>query len=143
MPRSIRSYITAGVVIASIWSADAKAAQAQQAQQAAAAKPDAQATVVARDSVTIADVQKAADQLAVAVQDAVRKATEDPALKLAALKVAKNAVSAAQIVISQQAETLEKVLAGLAREIAQASDKHQARQQEKQQKKDLTKPHSH
>lgn len=140
MSRSIRAYITAGVVIASIWSADAKAAQAQ---QAASAKPDAQASVVARDSVTIADVQKAADQLAVAVQDAVRKATEDPALKLAALKVAKNAVSAAQIVISQQAETLEKVLDALAREIAQASDKQQGRQQEKQQKKDLTKPHSH
>lgn len=140
MSRSIRSYLTAGVVIASIWSADAKAAQAQ---QAPSAKSDAKPGIVARDSVTIADVQRAADQLAIAVQDAVRKATEDPALKVAALKVAKNAVSAAQIVISQQAETLEKVLDALAREIAQASDKQQGRQQEKQQKKEQTKPNSH
>lgn len=140
MSRTIRSYMIAGVVIASIWSANVNAAQAQ---QATPGKPDAQASVVSRDSVTIADVQKAADQLAVAVQDAVRKATEDPALKVAALKVAKNAVSAAQIVISQQAETLEKVLNALAREIAQASDKQQGRQQEKLQNKEQAKPHSH
>lgn len=140
MSRTIRSYMIAGVVIASIWSANVKAAQAQ---QATPGKPDAPASVVSRDSVTIADVQKAADQLAVAVQDAVRKATEDPALKVAALKVAKNAVSAAQIVISQQAETLEKVLNALAREIAQASDKQQGRQQEKLQSKEQPRPHSH
>lgn len=135
MSRSIRSFIIAGVVIASIWSAGAPTARAQ---QAPAQKPQPQASPAARDSVTLADVQKAADQLAVAVQDAVRKATEDPALKVAALKVAKNAVSAAQIVISQQAETLEKALDALAREIAQASDRNQAKQQKKQ-----AKPHSH
>lgn len=135
MSRSIRSFVVAGVVIASIWSANARTAQAQ---QSAAPKPQ-NASSVARDSVTIADVQKAADQLVIAVQEAVRKATEDPALRVAALKVAKNAVTAAQIVVTQQAETLEKVLDALAREIAQASDRQLGKQQEKKQ----AKPPSH
>ena len=72
-------------------------------------------------------MQKAADQLAIAVQEAVRKATEDPAVKVAALKVAKNAVTAAQIVVTKQAETLQTVLDALAREIALATEKQQAK----------------
>jgi len=83
--------------------------------------------VTSSDSVTIADVQKAADQLAIAVQEAVRKATEDPALKVAVLKVAKNAVQAAQIAVTQQAETLQTVLDSLAKEIAMAADKQQSK----------------
>jgi len=71
------------------------------------------------------DVQRAADQLAIAVQEAVRKATEDPAVKVAALKVAKNAVTAAQVVITQQAETLQTVLDALARQISQATEEQQ------------------
>jgi hypothetical protein len=77
--------------------------------------------------VTIADVQRAADQLAIAVQEAVRKATEDPALKVAVLKVAKNAVQAAQVVVTQQAETLQSVLDSLAKEIAMAAEKQQSK----------------
>jgi hypothetical protein len=66
-------------------------------------------------------------QLAAAVHEAVRKATEDPAVKVAALKVAKNAVVAAQIAVTQQADALQAVLDALAREIAQASEKQQAK----------------
>ena len=72
-------------------------------------------------------MEKAAAQLAVAVQEAVRKATEDPAVKVAALKVAKNAVTAAQVVVTQQAETLQTVLDALAKEIAAATEKQQTR----------------
>ena len=121
MTRITRLALFSFVVVASIWTA--KPAQAQdQPKSKPAPSAKIEASSIA-DSVTLADVQRAADQLAIAVQEAVRKATEDPAVKVAALKVAKNAVSAAQIVVTQQAETLEKVLNALAREIAQASEK--------------------
>ena len=118
MTRFIRFTLFAFVVVASIWTA--KPAKAQDASKN-------KTTVAASDSVTIADVQKAADQLAIAVQEAVRKATEDPAVKVAALKVAKNAVAAAQIVVTQQAETLQAVLDALATQIAVATEKQQSK----------------
>ncbi len=127
-----RSSLFAAIVIASIWTASATTAEAQQIapKTSITTKSDggrADVTPSVRDSVTVADVQKAADQLAIAVQEAVRKATEDPAVKVAALKVAKNAVSAAQVVIAQQAEALQSVLESLAREIALATGKQQAK----------------
>ena len=120
MTRASRFTLFAGIVIASIFTASRADAQARDD-----AKPSASS--VKSDSVTIQDVHKAAEQLAEAVHAAVRKATEDPAVKVAALKVAKNAVVAAQIVITQQAETLQAVLDSLAREIAVATDKQQAK----------------
>ena len=123
MTRTLRFNLFIGIVIASVWTATAPPARGQDASTTAA--PAAKAP--ARDSVSIQDVQKAAEQLADAVQAAVRKATEDPAVKVAALKVAKNAVTAAQVVITQQAETLQSVLDGLAREIAIASEKQRAK----------------
>jgi hypothetical protein len=105
------------VVVASIWGA--RSAHAQETSRAKSAKVE----ISASDSATIADVQKAADDLARAVQEAVKKATEDPAVKVAALKVATNAVTAAQLVVTQQAATLQTLLDTLAREIAQATEK--------------------
>ena len=128
--RPIRSFLFAAIVIASIWTAGPASAQQTSSKTPAATKAEpAKSDVVlsVRDSVTIADVQKAADQLVIAVQEAVRKTTEDPALKVAVLKVAKNAVVAAQVAISQQAETLQTVLESLAREIAQATEKQQSK----------------
>lgn len=126
MMQIVRRTLLSGVVLASIWSA----AEAQ-AQQKPASKPApatrADTVALSRDSVTVQDVQKAAEQLAVAVEAAVRKATEDPAVKVAALKVAKNAVTAAQVVITQQVTTLQAVLDALAREIAQATEKQQTK----------------
>jgi len=126
MTRFIRFTLIAFVVVASIWTAKpAKAQDAPKNKPPAAAKSEP--VVTSSDSVTIADVQRAADQLAIAVQEAVRKATEDPAVKVAALKVAKNAVAAAQIVVTQQAETLQAVLDALAKEIAMATDRQQSK----------------
>ncbi len=132
MNRFNRTSLFAAIVIASVWTATSGSASAQTgpAKNPVVAKDEPakdEAVLSIRDSVTIADVKKAADQLAVAVQEAVRKATEDPALKVAALKVAKNAVTAAQVVITQQAETLQTVLESLAREIAQATEKQKAK----------------
>lgn len=127
MTRILRSTLLIGIVIASFWTVGAKKATAQQssAPRTPAAKTDT--TTILRDSVTVADVQKAAEQLAIAVEAAVKKATEDPAVKVAALKVARNAVTAAQVAITQQAETLQTVLDALAREIAHATAKQQAK----------------
>jgi len=126
-----RLFLFSAIVIASIWTAsEASAQQTAPSKTSTVTKPEpAKNDVVlsARDSVTIADVQKAADQLAIAVQEAVRKATEDPALKVAVLKIAKNAVVAAQVAITQQAETLQTVLESLARELALATEKQQAK----------------
>ena len=125
MTRLVRFTLFAFVVVASIWTAKpAKAQDTSKSKTPPTVKVDG---VVVSDSVTIADVQKAAEQLAIAVHEAVRKATEDPAVKLAALKVAKNAVNAAQVVVTQQAETLQTVLDALAREIAQATDKQSSK----------------
>lgn len=126
MTRSHRSALFAMIVIASIWTFGSTAAAAQESVKAnapAIKKTDSKTS--RRDSVSVKEVQKAAEQLAIAVQEAVRKATEDPAVKLAALEVAKSAVTTAQVVITQQAETLQSVLDALAKEIAQASEKKQ------------------
>jgi hypothetical protein len=125
MPRTIRWSLLALVVVASIWTASTAGAQEKEKGKTSSPKSDPSATIA--DSVTVADVARAAEQLAVAVQEAVRKATEDPAVKVAALKVAKNAVTAAQVVVTQQAETLQAVLDALAREIAMATEKQQAK----------------
>ena len=78
-------------------------------------------TLDPRDSVTIADVQKAAEELAVAVQAVVKKVTENPELKVAALNLAASAVTAAQLVVDQQAATLQATLEALAKQVAAAS----------------------
>lgn len=126
MTRSNRSALFAMIVIASIWTFGSTSAAAQESAKAnapAIKKTDSKTSQ--RDSVSVKEVQKAAEQLAIAVQEAVRKATEDPAVKLAALEVAKSAVTTAQVVITQQAETLQSVLDALAKEIALASEKKQ------------------
>lgn len=129
MPRTSRWILFAFVVVASIWTANSAEAQEKEKEKAKAPSTRSEPAASIADSVTVtvADVQKAADQLAIAVQEAVRKATEDPAVKVAALKVAKNAVTAAQVVVTQQVETLQTVLDALAREIVVATEKQQAK----------------
>ncbi|HEX6575754.1 MAG TPA: hypothetical protein VF042_12370 [Gemmatimonadaceae bacterium] len=104
------------VVVASIWAPRPLLAQD-------ASKPkSAHIEISSSDSASIAEIQKAADDLAKAVQEAVRKITEDPAVKVAALKVAKSAVTTAQVTITEQADSLSKILDQLARDIAKATD---------------------
>lgn len=85
------------------------------------AKVQTTTSVDPRDSVSIADVQRAADDLVIAVQQAVKKVTENPELKIAALKLATSAVNAAQVVVAQQASTLQATLESLAKEVAAAT----------------------
>jgi hypothetical protein len=79
------------------------------------------ATIDPRDSVSVADVQRAADELARTVQEVVRKVSEDPKLKVAALNLAKESVNAAQVIVAQQAQTLQSVLETLAKQVAAAT----------------------
>ncbi len=79
------------------------------------------------DSVTIADVQRAADNLAIAVRDVVRKVTESPELKVAALKLAASSVTAAQVIVTQQAATLQATLDALARDVAAVTAQQQSK----------------
>lgn len=135
--RKFRLGLFVGVIIASIW-ATAGSAGAQQTasptkppakvQPANSGSPKQETNTAAMDSVSTADIERAAQQLAVAVQAAVRKATEDPAVKLAALKVATNAVNTAQLVITQQAATLQAMLDTLASELATVTDKQASKQ---------------
>jgi len=114
-------------IIFAVFVTGASTAAKAQSSQPAAKTPTTPSTTQtsksadARDSVTIADVQRAADDLAIAVQQVVKKVTESPELKVAALKLATNAVNAAQVVVAQQAATLQATLELLAREVAAVS----------------------
>jgi hypothetical protein len=73
------------------------------------------------DSVNAAEIQRAADELVLAVQDAVRKVKDNPELKVATLKLAAASVTAAQVIITREATTLQQILEGLAKEVAAAT----------------------
>jgi hypothetical protein len=118
MISSIRRALFAGIVLASLFTASASTARAQDTSAKQA---------VDSISVSVADIEKAAEQLAAAVELAVRKAADDPAVKLAALKVAKNAVTAAQVAVTTQANALQAALDALARELAIVTDKQQSK----------------
>jgi len=85
---------------------------------AAPATPRKSGSIDPRDSVSLADVQRAANDLVIAVQQTVKKVTENPELKVAALKLASSSVSAAQVVVAQQAATLQAALDALSKEVA-------------------------
>jgi hypothetical protein len=127
--KTIHRIIISAVVVLASWTIAPPPAEAQSSSTSASTSTSAkgEASAVASDTLTVADVQRAAEQLAIAVREAVKKTTEDPAVKVAALKVAKNAVVAAQVVVTQQMDTLQTVLDALAKEIAQATEKQQSK----------------
>jgi len=98
--------------------AGASTAKAQSASKSPAVSKSA---TIDRDSVSLADVQRAADELARTVQAAVKKIKEDPELKVAALRLAKESVNATQVIVATQAETLQSLLDSLSKEIANAT----------------------
>ena len=100
----------------------AGAASVAHAQSASQPVPSQKKTTLdPADSVTIADVQRAADELARTVEAVAKKVAQDPKIKVAALKLATQSVNAAQIIVEQQAETLQSLLDTLAREMAAAT----------------------
>ncbi len=99
--------------------AGAGTAKAQSASKQPAVSKSA--SIDKSDSVSLADVQRAADELARTVQAAVKKIKEDPELKVAALRLAKESVNATQTIVATQAETLQSLLDSLSKEIATAT----------------------
>lgn len=118
------------IPLALIFAVASSAASAQSTQQSTVKTPattQKSRSVDPRDSASIADVQRAADDLVIAVQQAVKKVTENPELKVAALKLATSSVNAAQVVVAQQAATLQAALELLAREVAAATAVQQSK----------------
>jgi hypothetical protein len=113
MKRIAAILFAANVGAASVAHAQSAAQQPAPSQKKTALDP--------ADSVSIADVQRAADELARTVQAVAKKIAEDPKIKVAALKLATQSVNAAQIVVEQQAETLQSLLDTLAKEMAAAT----------------------
>lgn len=113
--------------MALVFAAAGSAARAQSPSSVKPSAPEKTRSIDPRDSVSIADVQRAADDLVIAVQQAVKKVTENPELKVAALKLATSSVNAAQVVVAQQAATLQATLELLAREVAAATATQQSK----------------
>ena len=119
MKRSLLIIIAMILVAASTAHAQAQSPSSPRA--SAPATPRKSGSIDPRDSVSIADVQRAADDLVIAVQQTVKKVTENPELKVAALKLATSSVNAAQVVVAQQAATLQAALESLAKDVASAT----------------------
>ncbi len=98
-------------------------AKAQTATIQAATPSDSVARViVAQPAVdeSLANLQKAAEDLSKAVEVAATKIVNNPELKVAALQVAAGAVGLAQQSLAQQLKTIEAALNAAARQIAVA-----------------------
>ena len=110
----------AAILFAANVAGAATVARAQSATQQPAPSQK-KTTVDPADSISVADVRRAAEELARTVQEVAKKVADDPKLKVAALKLASESVNAAQIIVEQQAVTLQSLLDTLAREMAAAT----------------------
>lgn len=110
--------------------AGARTAQAQaQPSQRAACDPVATNCVklsAAADS-ALRDLERAAAELAKAVEQTVRETANNPELRLTAMKLAAGALAVAQQTLIQNADTLERMLAEAGRQIASAQAALEAR----------------
>ncbi|MCR4339657.1 MAG: hypothetical protein NUW01_07195 [Gemmatimonadaceae bacterium] len=73
------------------------------------------------------DLERAATELAKAVEQTVRQTANDPQLRITALKLAAGALAVAQQTLIQNADTLERMLAEASRQIASAQAALEAR----------------
>ena len=73
------------------------------------------------------ELERAATELAKAVERTVRQTANDPELRLQTMKLAAGALAVAQQTLVQNADTLERMLAEAARQIASAQAALEAR----------------
>ena len=73
------------------------------------------------------EVERAATELAKAVEQTVRQTANDPQLRITAMKLAAGALAVAQQALIQNADTLERMLAEASRQIASAQAALEAR----------------
>lgn len=73
------------------------------------------------------EVERAATELAKAVEQTVRQTANDPQLRITAMKLAAGALAVAQQTLIQNADTLERMLAEASRQMATAQAALEAR----------------
>jgi len=73
------------------------------------------------------DLERAASELAKAVEQTVRQTANNPELRLTAMKLAAGALAVAQQTLIQNADVLDRLLADAARQIASATAALEAR----------------
>ena len=110
--------------------AGARSADAQSAPPARTACDSVPADCVklsaAADS-ALRELERAATELAKAVEQTVRQTANDPQVRITAMKLAAGALAVAQQTLIQNADTLERMLAEAARQIASAQAALEAR----------------
>jgi hypothetical protein len=73
------------------------------------------------------ELERAATELAKAVEQTVRQTANDPQIRITAMKLAAGALAVAQQALIQNADTLERMLAEASRQIASAQAALEAR----------------
>ena len=116
--------IASAIALGSALASPLSAQSSSPAQRDSAAKGDIQLSPAA-DS-TVREIQRAADELASAVQAAVVAAVNKPEVRIAALQVAAGAVAMAQLTLTQQIELIQSALAAAGKQIAAAQAQQQA-----------------
>lgn len=113
--------------------AGARSADAQSASPAPSARAacdsvpaDCVKLSAAADS-ALRELERAATELAKAVEQTVRQTANDPQVRITAMKLAAGALAVAQQTLVQNADTLERMLAEAARQIASAQAALEAR----------------
>jgi len=115
-------------LILSLASARPAAAQAPASQSAACDSLPAQcAKLSASADSALRDLERAAAELARAVEQTVRQTANNPELRITAMKLAAGALAVAQQMLVQNADTLERLLAEASRQIASAQAALEAR----------------
>ncbi len=130
--KSILLLSTAAILSAAgVRSAGAQAARAAPAATTArvacdSVQADCVKLSVAADS-ALREVERAATELAKAVEQTVRETANDPQLRITALKLAAGTLAVAQQALIQNADTLERMLAEASRQMAMAQAALEAR----------------
>ena len=120
--------LLSAAVILSAAGASSAGAQAAPAERTAcdSVPADCVKLSAAADS-ALRELERAATELAKAVEQTVRQTANDPQVRITAMKLAAGALAVAQQALIQNADTLERMLAEASRQIASAQAALEAR----------------
>ena len=119
--------LSAAVILSAAGARSAAAQSAPAARTACDSVPaDCVKLSAAADS-ALRELERAATELAKAVEQTVRQTANDPQVRITAMKLAAGALAVAQQALIQNADTLERMLAEASRQIASAQAALEAR----------------
>lgn len=121
-----KTLLTATALVLSLAAARPATAQSAAPATCDSVSADCVKLSAAADS-ALREVERAATELAKAVEQTVRQTANNPELRLSAMKLAAGALAVAQQALVQNAHTMEKMLAEAARQIASAQAALEAR----------------